>query len=160
MFAAACALILGVLACVTPDTTSGPETAQAVQLTVIAGLTQANIQITPDDSKATQYAGFLQTSIANQVLLTQGAQGGAIGTAVAQTIQAGVATPQPPPATITVGPAQPTSAQPTAAHARSKPGRASQLCSAQVRTSGAACQVAGSRNRWRHSGLRHGMSAR
>ena len=118
--AAASALMLGALACATPDVTSGPETAQAAQLTVIAGLTQANFQLTPDDSQATQYAGFLQTSIAQQVLLTKGAQGGAIGTAVAQTIAAGSAPTQPPP-TITLSAATPGAAQLTAAPAQPTP---------------------------------------
>jgi hypothetical protein len=114
-------LILAALACATPDVVSGPATAQSVQQTVIAELTQANFQLTPDDSKATQYAAFLQGTVSG----AQSAQQQTISAAVAQTVAAG-STSAPPPATITLAPAateppavlpnpsvQPTAAAPT-----------------------------------------------
>lgn len=115
---AAAALIGAALAC-TPDVSSGPATAQSAQLTVIAGLTQANIQFTPDDSQVTQGAAFLQTAVAAQVGLTQTAIQPTVAAAVAQTAAAG-STPVPPPATITLAPT-PGGAEPTAQSTEAQP---------------------------------------
>jgi hypothetical protein len=120
---AASALVLAALACAAPDIGAADATGVAAQMTVIAGLTQVNIQFTPDDSESTLSAAFIETVNAAKAQATATMQQATVNAAVVGTLGAG--TPQPPPATITLAPtepaAQPTAVPPTAVPATAVP---------------------------------------